>query len=269
MSELKNPLDVYKLLPKNNCGQCYLPTCLAFSAAVVSGGKKLADCPHLDPAVIAKFSGGGRATTLYDVQLAEKLDILKESVSRLDFAKTAAKIGAELVGDKIVVKSLGKNFTIDTLGNITSECHTHPGLAIPLLSYLSESSGKDVTGHWVPFRELKNGSAMNALFVKRGEQRLRKLADDHPDLFADLLSIFSGHIPENDFAADMSLALYPLPKVPVMICYWQPEDDLESRLNIFFDRSAEDHLRIESIFALGVGMVMMFEKIALKHAAVK
>ncbi len=67
----------------------------------------------------------------------------------------------------------------------------------------------------------------------------------------------------------MSLALYPLPKVPVMICYWYPEDGMESKLNIFFDQTADSHLKIDSIFALGVGMVMMFEKIVLKHAAVK
>ncbi|MBW2053577.1 MAG: Fe-S cluster protein, partial [Deltaproteobacteria bacterium] len=35
--------------------------------------------------------------------------------------------------------------------------------------------------------------------------------------------------------------------------------------HIFFDETAEDNLRIESIFALGTGLVRMFEKIALTH----
>ena len=58
----------------------------------------------------------------------------------------------------------------------------------------------------------------------------------------------------------------PLPKVPILICYSKPEDDFESNLNLFFDSTAEDHLNIESIYFLGVGLVRMFEKIALRHS---
>lgn len=37
---------------------------------------------------------------------------------------------------------------------------------------------------------------------------------------------------------------------------WEPEDELESSLKIFFDSTAEDNLNIESIYALGTGLVM-------------
>ena len=60
-------------------------------------------------------------------------------------------------------------------------------------------------------------------------------------------------------------ALPRMPKVPLLICYWKPEDDLESELNIFFDSKAEDNLPIESIYTLGAGLVVMFEKLALRH----
>ena len=69
----------------------------------------------------------------------------------------------------------------------------------------------------------------------------------------------------NHYASDISLVLYPLPKVPILICYWKPEDGLESELNVFFDATAEENLNIESIFMLGTGLVRMFEKIALRH----
>ena len=70
---------------------------------------------------------------------------------------------------------------------------------------------------------------------------------------------------KNNFSSDISVILSPLPKLPVLICYWKPEEDLGSKLNIFFDATADRHLIIESIFELTIGMVMMFEKIALKH----
>lgn len=40
-------LDILRLLPKNNCGQCGLPTCLVFAAQVSEGLKGPRDCPPL------------------------------------------------------------------------------------------------------------------------------------------------------------------------------------------------------------------------------
>ena len=70
---------------------------------------------------------------------------------------------------------------------------------------------------------------------------------------------------ENHYASDISLVLRPLPKVPILICYWKPEDGLESSLNLFFDSTVEENLRIESLYALCTGLVRMFEKIGLRH----
>jgi hypothetical protein len=77
--------------------------------------------------------------------------------------------------------------------------------------------------------------------------------------------MFSGTEENRMFASDISVVLYPLPKLPILICYWKPEEDLGSQLGIFFDATADRHLAIESIFELSIGLVMMFEKIALKH----
>jgi hypothetical protein len=80
-----------------------------------------------------------------------------------------------------------------------------------------------------------------------------------------MLHVFSGRQVANLFDSDISLVLYPLPKVPILICYWKPEDGLESSLNLFFDDTAEKNLNIESIYALGTGLVRMFEKVAHRH----
>jgi len=40
-------MDIYKLLPKTNCKECGLPTCMAFALALVKGDKNPKDCPPL------------------------------------------------------------------------------------------------------------------------------------------------------------------------------------------------------------------------------
>jgi acetyl-CoA decarbonylase/synthase complex subunit gamma len=41
-------LEIYKHLPKGNCKECGLPTCLAFAMKVASGQTTLEECPRLD-----------------------------------------------------------------------------------------------------------------------------------------------------------------------------------------------------------------------------
>src|SRR4030043_1429418 len=39
-------LDIFKLLPKTNCGDCGLPTCMAFAMKIAQKKAELSSCPH-------------------------------------------------------------------------------------------------------------------------------------------------------------------------------------------------------------------------------
>lgn len=43
-------LEIYKQLPKKNCGECGVPTCLAFAMALASGKASLDSCPYVTAA---------------------------------------------------------------------------------------------------------------------------------------------------------------------------------------------------------------------------
>ena len=40
-------IQIFKLLPKTNCGECGYPTCLAFAMALAAGKAELEKCPTL------------------------------------------------------------------------------------------------------------------------------------------------------------------------------------------------------------------------------
>ncbi|MBN1496065.1 MAG: acetyl-CoA decarbonylase/synthase complex subunit gamma [Spirochaetes bacterium] len=40
-------IEIYKLLPQTNCGDCGVPTCLAFAMKLAAGQAELAKCPHV------------------------------------------------------------------------------------------------------------------------------------------------------------------------------------------------------------------------------
>ncbi len=40
-------IEIFKLLPKTNCKECGVPTCLAFAMALAAGKAELSDCPYV------------------------------------------------------------------------------------------------------------------------------------------------------------------------------------------------------------------------------
>lgn len=265
MTKLKSPIEILKLLDKSNCKACGYTTCLAFASAVFKGQKSLAECPHLERDVIEEIEGESEGSARVDPSLEEPLEELKKRLKMVDLAAAAERLGAKYSDNKLTLKVCGKDFSVDQEGNFYSEIHIHPWITLPFLNYIIDGAGKPVTGTWVSFRELKNGTDWHRFFVHKCEKPLKMVADSYTDLFEDMLHIFNGKKVENHYKSDVSLVLHPLPKVPILICYWKPEDGLESSLNVFFDTIASENINIESIYTLGTGLVTMFEKVALRH----
>ena len=98
---------------------------------------------------------------------------------------------------------------------------------------------------------------------------MKRVADLHTGLFDDMVHLFSGEQVQKQFESDIAVVLHPLPRLPLMVCYWLPEDGLESSLNLFFDQTADRNLDIGSIFTLGVGLAQMFAKLSLRHGSAR
>ena len=265
MPENLTTIDIMKLLDKSNCRKCGEDTCLAFAASVFKGVRPLDDCPNLEAEVIEYYRGKIAKNSPIEREREMAIQELKKSISGVDLSSAADRVGGKFSKNRLTVKCMGKDFNVDTNGDITTDIHVNPWVTIPILSYITNSAGVPLSGQWVPFRELEGGKKWNRLFGQRCEKPLKKVADTYPDLFADMLHIFNGRRIENHYSSDISLVLHPLPKLPILICYWKPEDELESDLHLFFDSRSEENLNIEAIYTLVAGLVVMFEKIALTH----
>lgn len=265
MDEIKNHMDLLKLLDRSNCKKCGLPTCLAFAVAVFKGEKQLGECPALDGEIVERYSGTIEKRNPLEDRVDDALKEMKKRIAETDLAAAAERLGAEFADGKLTLLCLGKRFSVDTNGNIMTEIHVHNWIVGPVYNYILNGAGADPTGDWVKFRDLKGGRERYGLFAQRCEKPCKKIADANPNLFDDLIRVFNGRQVENHYESDVSLVLHPLPKLPILICYWKPDGELESDLNIFFDSTADRNLDTESIHYLASGLVLMFEKLFLKH----
>ena len=265
MTQFNNAMEIFKLLEKSNCKKCESPTCLAFAAAVLKGQKRLDQCPQLEPDILELYGAKTPRRPKIQVEQEAAMEALKAKVAQMDLAEATERLNASFEGNRLTLKILGKNFSIDTDGNFFSDIHIHEWIVFPVLNYILNCKGAPFTNNWVPLRELPHGKDWVNFFEQRCIKPLKRIADSYTGLFKDMIDLFNGQHTVNHYKADVSVTLHPLPRLPIMICYWEPEDGLASALNVFFDDTAEENLPIEFIYTLGAGLVVMFEKIALRH----
>jgi hypothetical protein len=267
MTQPKNAMEIFTLLDKSNCKECGEKTCLAFAGAVFQGRRRLADCPRIEPETAQRYTDTGKteAANPAEAEREAYMEKLRAEVRRLDFSEAAQRTGGRLTNGRLVLKVLGKDFGVDKDGRLSADIHVNPWVAGPFLSHILYGRGADPSGRWVPFRELDGGKERYPLFQKRCEEPLKQLADTLPDFFEDIIHMFSGKQVAEEFESDVSVVLHPLPKVPLMICYWKAEEGLFSSLNLFFDKTADVNLDTGSVFSLGAGIAQMFTKLAQRH----
>jgi hypothetical protein len=265
MAGPKTVMDIFKHLDKSNCRQCGEKTCLAFAGEVFKGRKPLHECPKLDETTIERIDPGHGRREAPRPEGEDYLAQLKAAMAGVDLSEAARRTGGRLSGGRLVLPVMGRPFGVDAGGNFYGDIHVNPWIAVPFLNYVLYGKGASPTGDWVSFRELEGGRERYPLFQKRCESAMKQVADTYTGLFDELVHLFNGKAVAPAFQSDISVVLHPLPKIPLMLCYWRPEENLGSSLNLFFDRTADKNLDIGSLFTLGVGLARMFEKLAFRH----
>lgn len=265
MSVIKNPLELYRYLNKSNCGQCLVPSCMAFAVAVIQGRKGLADCPHLDQTVLNELSCDIVNRGTMEVEQQQILGRFRQQVAATDLAAAAERLDVPFREGALVVTSLGKEFRVNADGDLVSQCHNNVWVHLPMLNYILHGKGREPTGLWLPFGDLAGAGEWALFFSHRCELEMGRLADSHGDVLFELLELFGARQITGVTDADQALLIRPLPKLPLLINYWQAEEGFESKLRILFDSTAPDNSSVESLYLLTRGLVEMFRALIVRH----
>lgn len=250
-----NPIELYKKLPKKNCGECRQKTCMPFALSVIKGETELSECPYLTQEDIETLKG---SITKSDWR-EELMLSLKEEVKNINFKDIAEGIGAELKKDSsLAIKCMGREFIISPDGEITTHGHMTPWIKILLLHYIRTAGKGELSGRWVSYSELRGGMVKASSFLRDCEEPMKELLERAFDKTETILGRLGAEKREC-FPTENAWHLYLLPKMPAVILYWPQEDEFESKLKIIFDSTADRFLDAESIIFLVEGLAKNIE----------
>ena len=257
-----SPVDLYRdILPKTNCKDCGLSTCLAFAAKVVAEHLPLSQCPHLDPDGIADVQKA--LDEQYDSGKWKKRDMAEDALewarqraASMEIKDLEPRIGGRTVnmeGRTVLLLPYFLEHIIITAdgmekekgGELTRLEQTF------LYNHLAQGGILKPTGKWTGFQELPN--------------TVSKIKSMRDHVEKPLVECFSGRIKElkeiskQNGAADVSdtfgssgtaLRFDPLPRLPVLLLFWDADEEFDAECRLLFDETVTEHLDIESILFL-------------------
>ena len=253
-------LEVLKRLPRTNCGDCGQPTCLAFATQVIKEGEDLAKCPHLPEAAkdlgeavqAQQQAGVGRRRE----SIAISLEVLQAKVAPLNFAALAPGLGAGF-GSEAGRPYLSLSYFGYCLQVFKDELRYPPGAladpwdAILLYNYIASRGSKPPTGEWIAYHSLPN-SVSKAKTLARLEQKLAAHFAGRAGKLTEQAVSLGAEMAEVGEDADLQAILQPLPRVPVLLLFWDadPEEGFEPQARFLFDASVTAYLDLEAMLFL-------------------
>lgn len=243
-------IEIYKKLPKTNCGKCGVPTCIAFAVRVKNAQLRLWDCPYIkkeDKELPIEKS----ITTLED-NYERVSNELEAEAKRVDFREAAAAIGAHFEmknGCEIIrLKMMNTPYEMRKEGLFQDDVYCHDSWSkIIIYDYIRRKGNKPLTGNWVTLGHFPNTASHVKAFQRSAEEKVALAFNQDTGKLKARCKELDGSedIGQGKTRADYRYHFDLLPRIPLYLCFWTADEEFHASCKLFLDRSAEAYIDIE------------------------
>jgi hypothetical protein len=253
---MKTAVDIYKILPRTNCGKCGLPSCFGFAAKLATRQASPDDCPSMDEkdreSVRKSDTGRGNSPgTVYE----QALESLKPKVRALDFELVALLFGAVPLGpDKLELKFLNENYFI-TKDKIINKAgnEPRPWISILIYNHLCMPDPPAPAGEWITFSSVPASHAKDKAWAGHVEEVIAKHFSDKMASLLDASRKFGGRESVIRGSHDAAFEFRFFPHYPALLLFSDAvlDENFPAQCKLLLDSTTPRYLDIESMVVLG------------------
>ncbi len=253
---MKTAVDIYKLLPKTNCGTCGTPTCFGFAAKVAARMASITACANLSDEAKAALAGeADEQQTSRGTVYEQVLVSLRPKIAALDFAKTAAFFGADLIDpDMLELTFLGDKYRIarerifDKNGK-----EPVPFISILIYNHLSMPNPPTPSGEWITFSSVPASHAKDKAWAGHVEEVIARHFTGNVEGLKQACERLGGVRSAVKGSHDAAYEFRFFPQYPVLLQFYDavPAENFPAQCKLLLDKHVNRYLDIESIVVLG------------------
>jgi hypothetical protein len=253
---MRTAVDIFKLLPKTNCGSCGMPTCFGFAAKVAAGMASITSCASLSEAAKAALAGEelgrkGSPGTVYE----QALELLRPRFRALDLQRVAEISGAVVAGpDSIELPFLNEKYRI-TRERITDLAGKEPLPFISILIYnhLCMPDPPPPSGEWITFGSVPASHAKDKAWAGHVEEVIARHFSGNVEGLRAACERMGGVMAEVKGNHDAAYEFRFFPRYPALLLFYDavPDEDFPAQCKLLLDKHVDRYLDIESIVVLG------------------
>ena len=255
-------IDLYaKVLPKTNCKECGFSTCLAFASMVVSERYPLKNCPYIAPDILRDVereleSQYREGKWLKKDMAAEALVLAKQRVTSMKLNDIAERTGGEFTvcngTEQIILPYFNTTLIITKDGiqersgrKLTKNENTF------IYIYMAHGGTASPSGRMQSFKEFPNTVSKTVSMKRHVEIPLAKAFSSRLDELEKACKKVGGKDVKAQYdSPDLAFQFMVFPKIPVVLLFWDENDEFEAEVKLLFDETIIQHLDIESIMFL-------------------
>ena len=253
---MKTAVEIYKLLPRTNCGTCGTSSCMGFAAKLATHQASPDGCPTMSPNARKELNEelakkqDSRGTVYEQV-----LESLQPKVRALDFRAIADRFGAKLVdADTLELDFLKETFRVtkEKVSDASGK-EPRPWISILIYNHLCMPDPPKPTGEWITFGSIPASHAKDKAWLGHVEEVIAKHFDGKLDALKAACEKFGGTPATMSGNHDAAYEFRFFPHYPVLLLFYNavPEENFPAQCKLLLDKTAPRYLDIESIVVLG------------------
>ena len=187
------------------------------------------------------------------VNYEEVYHSLIDKLARADYRNAMLHLGAREAGDYVAIDVLSRRCLVGPEGVKAADGRPLDfTVRIVLAYYVLHGGSGALAGQWVAYRDFKDGAFFYEAFKRIVEY---KIAQDFSGRMDDLkrtaASLGAEHI-ETELGGDLGLRFPVLPNVPLLLIFYDADEDFPSSARVLFDASGPAFLDMECLAVLGL-----------------
>ena len=178
-------------------------------------------------------------------------ELLRE-LADVDLPKVSADMGGLYHGDHLEIQFLGEFYRISNQGIWeVSDKVPRVAIRIVLCHYVLQAGQGNLTGEWMSYRDFKDSAFFISNFQANVEERIAQNFSGRASDLGRAARELDGEPFEDFQTGDVCYYFQALPKVPLLLVFYDKDADFRASCKVLFDKSAPTWLDMECLAVLG------------------